>query len=140
MFIVDSIKKWWADDRHAIPRFIRDVIDNRVGLNVLTYDDTADVYHLDYSHIKRADLPPEAVHVTGGGNAEYYLDKVNAGDYAKPGYMNATDLYLYMINNDISESLGNIRKTPFILDTKTAGLILLGIAAVVVFVIYRFFM
>ena len=58
MFIVDSIKKWWADDRHAIPRFIRDVIDNRVGLNVLTYDTEADVYHLDYTHIKRADLPP----------------------------------------------------------------------------------
>jgi len=140
MFLIDSVKKWWSDDRHAIPRFIRDILYNRVGLNILSYDETADVYHLDYMHIKRADLPPAAVHVTGGGNAEYYLDTVNTGQYPKPGYMTATDLYLYMINNDINEALGNVRKTPFILDTKTAGLIVIAIAVIAGFVLYKLFL
>ena len=134
------LKDWWRDDRHAIPRFIRDITLNRVGLNVLTYDAVADVYHLDYMHVRRADLPPAAVHVTGGGNAEYYLDMVQAGDYPKPGYMNATDLYLYMINNDISEALTNVRKPPFIMDTKTAGLILLGIVAAAAVIVFKLFM
>ena len=133
-----TVKDWWADDWHAVPRFIRDLINNRVGLYVLTYDDYHDVYNLDYGHIKRADLPREAVHLTGAGKAEYYLDQVKAGDYPRPGYMTATDLYLYMVNNDINEALNIKRKTPFILDTKTAGLIALGVACAIGLIVYKF--
>ena len=138
MEIITTLKDWWADDWHAVPRFVRDVALNRVGLYVLTYDAYRDVYNLDYGHIKRSDLPPEAVHLTGSGKSEYYLDKVNTGDYPKPGYMTATDLYLYMVNNDINEALNIKRKTPFILDTKTAGIIALGVACAIGLVLYKF--
>ena len=135
---MNKIKEWWNDDRHAIPRFIRDIQLDRVGFYVLSYDDWRDVYNLDYKHIKRADLPPEAVHLSGSGDSEYYLDKVNTGDYPKPGYMNATDLYLYLINNDIRDANNVKRKTPFILDTKTAGIIVIGILAFAAILVYKF--
>lgn len=138
MDIVARIKDWWADDYHAIPRFFRDLSLNRVGLYVLTYDAYRDVYNLDYGHVKRKDLPYDAVHLSGAGKSEYYLDKVNTGDYPQPGYMTATDLYLYMVNNDINEALNIKRKTPFILDTKTAGLIVIGVACAIGLIVYKF--
>ena len=138
MDVKKKLNEWWADDYHAAPRFFRDLILNRVGLYVLTYDPARDVYNLDYGHVKRSDLPPRAVHLTGAGKSEYYLDMVDTGDYPRPGYMTANDLYLYMVNNDINESLNIKRKTPFILDTKTAGLIVLAVACVVGVVLYKF--
>ena len=138
MDVKETFNKWWADDWHAIPRFWRDLTLNRVGLYILTYNAYHDVYNLDFMHIKRDDLPREAVHLSGAGKSIYYLDKVNTGQYPKPGYMTATDLYLYMVNNDINEANNIKRKRPFILDTKTAGLIAIAAACVVGLIAYRF--
>lgn len=134
----DTLKTWWDDDRHAIPRFIRDLQYNRVGLYTLTFNPVTECYHLDYEHIEKKNLDPRAVHLTGSGESEYYLDLVDTGKFPKPNYMTATDLYLYMVNNDISDALTNKRKAPIILDTKTAGLIAIAVIAVIGFVIWRF--
>ena len=156
-----ALSKWWNDDRHFIPRFWRDLTLNRVGLYTVTYDRATDCYEQSYVHIPKKDLPVRAVHVSGSGNSDYYLDNVqpdlydahymtddgqitkleclnSAGDYAEPLTMNATDLYLYMINNDIAEALANKRRVPIILDTKTLGLIGVLIIAAVGFVLLRF--
>lgn len=132
-----KLSAWWNDDRHAIPRFIRDWQLDRVGLYTLTYNPATECYHLDYEHVVKKTLDPRAVHLTGSGESEYYLDLVDTGKYPQPNYMTATDLYLYMINNDISDSLTNKRKAPIILDTKTAGLIVIAIVAVAAFIIYK---
>lgn len=54
--------------------------------------------------------------------------------------MTATDLYLYMVNNDISDALTNKRKIPIILDTKTWGLLAIAIIAGAAFVLYKVFL
>lgn len=138
--VKNRLGNWWADDHHAIPRFIRDWQLDRVGLYTLTFNPVTECYHLDYIHVCKKDLDPRAVHLTGSGESEYYLDLVDTGEYPKPNYMTATDLYLYMINNDISDALTNKRKTPIILDTKTAGLIVIAIIGVAAFIIYKVFM
>lgn len=135
-----KIKAWWADDIHAIPRFYRDVVLNRVGLYTLDYDPAHEYYLMDYRHIKREDLPITAVHLTGSGTSKYYIDNVNTGQYPKPLYMTATDLYLYMINNDINDALTNKRKTPIIMDTKTVGLLVIAGLIAAAFVVYKFVM
>lgn len=136
--IRNAVKDWWNDDRHALPRFVRDVQLDRVGYYVLTYNPETEENRLDYEHIRRADLNSCAVHLSGSGDREYFRDLDDAGEYPKPGYMNATDLYLYLVNNDLRDANNVKRKTPFILDTKTAGLIVLALAAFAVVFLYKF--
>lgn len=136
--IKKRISEYWADDAHFIPRCVRDWLYNRVGLYTLDYDANTEYYYLDYRHIKRADLPLKAVHVTGAGESKYYLDNVDTGEYPKPLYMTATDLYLYMVNNDISDALTNKGKIPIIMDTKTGGLIIVCVVVLAAFVAYKF--
>ena len=129
----DKLKKMWNDDRYLIPRKIRDLKDNRVGLYTLFYNAQNETYAQFYEHVPKKDLPAEAVHISGKQGKEYIIDYVDAGKYPKPGYTNATDLYLYMMNNDIDDALTNVRK-PLPIDTKYLAYI--GIAVLAVVFIY----
>lgn len=131
-----SIKGWWADDRHFLPRIIRDIKDDRVGLYTLTYDEAMDVYRLDYVHVPRRDLPPEAVHITGAGNGEWMHDKVDSGPWPLPGECTALDYYLYMKSSAIDDALAAQKRLPFYIDGKMLAVVGVAIAAVVALYVF----
>lgn len=126
-----SIKGWWADDRHFLPRIWRDFRDDRVGLYTLTYDAEMDVYRLDYVHVPRRELPPKAVHITGAGNGEWMHDLVDTGPWPSPGECTAIDYYLWMKSNAIDDALAINKRLPFFIDGKMLLIVGAAIAAVV---------
>lgn len=154
--MTNFISKLWHDDRYFVPRFIRDFVYNRVGLWTASYveEDGREYYRLDYVHVPRRELPAEAVHLSGGGNQEFFhmliphgvyvphvlladgsvceLPPIEAGQYPKPLHLTATDLYLWLVNHDISDALTNQGKSRIIMDTKTLGVVGIGIIAAIV--------
>ena len=126
-----SFKDWWADDRHLIPRVWRDLKEGRVGLYTLTYDEAMDVYHLDYTHVLKRDLPPAAVHITGAGNGEWFHDAVDCGPWPNPMECTALDYYLWMKSNAIDDALAVQKRLPLYIDGKMVLLVGVAIAAVV---------
>lgn len=137
--LTESIKTWWADDWHIIPRFCRDIAGwlkgsqyARVGLWTITYDEQTEEQTHEYVKVARKDLPANAVHVTGKGFKEYALDLDDSGQYPKEGELNAIDLYLlastYIYDTD---QILTKRKNHNI-DTKMLLLIGGGLAAAII--------
>lgn len=104
---------------------------DRVGLYVLTFDAEAGVFHEDFNKVPRAELPPEAVHVTGKGSKEWYLDQTNLARFPKERELTAIYADLWRQNNFISEAFAE--KWTSHLDIKQLGIILVA-GAVAVFV------
>lgn len=134
----ESLSKWWADDAHAIPRMVRDFRDNRVGLYTLDYDTGRDVYTLDYVHVKKTELPADAVHVTGRNWADYFLDKVG-GEFPDGTMGTAVNLHLYMQNNSISDALLWTPKKELPIDSKMLALILVAVGILGLFILGKVF-
>ena len=126
----DSLKAWWADDAHWFPRMVKDIQFGRVGLYDLRHDDQRDVYTLDYVHVKKSELPPEAVHVTGRNWSDYFVDHVKAGTAPDGRQGTAVNLYLYFQNNSINDALLWTPKKELPIDSKMLALILVAVGVV----------
>lgn len=108
-----------------------------VKLQTLTYDDEAEEYTLTQTPTYFEDLPPEAVHITGKKN-RYFLDLVEDPDYSDPQGIRATDLYLWMVNNDINDALAVRSKG--LGDVDIRRYLVIGVGAIIgVCVLYAMF-
>lgn len=71
-------------------------------LYTLDYNEELERYRIGIEKVPEADVPKDAVHVTGEKGA-WFLDRSKAGDF--PTGPNAIDLNLYMVNNSINDAL-----------------------------------
>lgn len=139
------IKNWWADDWHIVPRWTRDIIQwlkgsqsSRVDLHTLTWDPEKEEVHDDVIRVRRKDLPPEALHRSGRGRAEYVRDLDGAGPWPKVGEATAGDLFLFAQTDayDLNEIFK--KRNGFGIDVRMLGIVLGAIGlVVVVWVVYK---
>lgn len=135
MSLKEAFHDWWIDDGHWLPRMIRDWKYNRVGLTIYTYDASVDMYHAEYSHIPRASLPTDALHVTGKHFKEFACDRTNQGVFPAPGTCTAIDLYLYMQTSAFDEALTFRKKKTLDIDPR---IIVVGAIAIIGLALFFF--
>lgn len=99
-------------ERRSAFRWIRDLVQHRVGHWDMSYDEENDLMHLDYTTVRREDVPLEALHVTGKGSTEWATDRIDSGSFPEPGHCTAIDLYCWMNNNALDDALTVRHKTP----------------------------
>lgn len=105
-----------------------------IKLHTLSWDEPNTRYILNTEEKKFGELPAEAVHVTGKKN-EYLLDTIGIFNETDYGY-DATDLNLWMVNNDINEALAGTGSKS---DVDLRKLVVYGIIGIVaVMIVYAF--
>lgn len=112
-------------------------LDAKVKLYVLTYSGDEDgngEYTNTVSHLKRRDLPREAVHVSGEKGA-YFVDSVKCGRKANPDECTAVDLCYWMENNDIDDALALKWSSKFNMDIDFKKVAIIGIALIVAVIV-----
>lgn len=136
----ERIKTWWADDYHWLPRwcrniwgFIRGRQHERVGLWTMYYDEATGFEHMDYTRMDRWELPPEALHISGGGWWSFIVVK-DEGPWPQPDEIVAVDYYLYAKSAAIDQALSN--KSSLTVQTKTV--LIAAVAIVGCIVVYLF--
>lgn len=122
--------------KHSWIRIIRDTVRGYVGVWTLNYNAFEDVYELEYKTMPKKEVPKKAVHVTGKGETEWFLDMDGSGEFPEPGHCTAIDLYCWSKNNALDEALNIKHKTP--IDPKLW--IYLGIGGLALVVIILFYM
>lgn len=72
----------------------------------MNYEPLHDRYLITIRKVPVTSLPADCVHVTGK-KGSYFLDKTGLWEMPDPERLSAIDLYLYMVNNSISDALAN---------------------------------
>lgn len=127
-----SLKSWWADDAHIIPRVLKDMIYGRVGLYTVEYNPDQEVYIQRLVRMTPKEIRavyPNALHVTG--TKDYCFIDAGAPTWTRAGECGAIELCLYNNNESINNALFYSSKKSWIIDWKMVGLVVIAIVAVV---------
>lgn len=129
-----SIRSWWNDDRHFIPRVLKDLVYGRVGLYTIEYDEVQDVYIQRLVRMTPKDIwavYPDAVHVTGKKDYCHMDPSMGTPQWIRKGECGAIELYHYNRNESINNALLYHESKNWVIDWKMLGIAAVAIVAVI---------